>query len=464
MSNNSLKENTLILSLGTLISKGVQFVMIPLVSYWLTAEQYGMFDVLCTYITLLLPILSLTTGEAVFRFTASSENMKEKQEYITNGFLITTINFMLGLFVLAILNQMCCVGLNVSFLLLLFAQLYNYYLQAFLRAIKKLKIYTIANIITTLMIAIFTFLLVFLCKMELKGLIFAYAAGYLFGDIFIIIKTKLWKFIRYQFVNFLIMKKLVKYSLPLIPNDISWWVLSVSDRQIINIVLGAAANGIYAIANKVPSMCSSIFSTFSISWQQNVIERIEDENRAEYFNEIYNKIIVILLTICSGILSISFILFQYIFASKYAKGYYYVPVLLSAIIYASLMQFYGGIQIGLKNTYENGLTTVMGAVINLIVNIVFIKRFGLYAAAGSTLIANMSVAYMRRIRLQKIVHFKLLPKTYACLLIYIYFLICNYTTKNIMFMNWMNVFIAGFIFLFLNKEFISGFILHKSSR
>ena len=67
MKGNTLLKNTVLLSIGTMFAKGMQFLLVLLVSYWLTTEQYGLFDVLNTYITLLLPLLSLATGEAVFQ-------------------------------------------------------------------------------------------------------------------------------------------------------------------------------------------------------------------------------------------------------------------------------------------------------------------------------------------------------------------------------------------------------------
>ena len=156
-------------------------------------------------------------------------------------------------------------------------------------------------------------------------------------------------------------KEMVKYSLPLVPNNISWWILSVSDRQIIHSFMGAAANGIYAMANKIPALYSSVYLTFNVSWQQEVVEKIDEPDRGTYFNGIYNRMMVFLFTLCSGILSMIFLLFSFIFDSRYYEGYIYVPILLTAAVFASQMQFCGGIQIGLKKTYENGLTTIVGA-------------------------------------------------------------------------------------------------------
>ena len=54
-----------------------------------------------------------------------------------------------------------------------------------------------------------------------------------------------------------VLKEIIKYSVPLIPNMISWWIVSASDRTIISTVLGVAQNGIYSAANKF----SGVFTT-----------------------------------------------------------------------------------------------------------------------------------------------------------------------------------------------------------
>lgn len=108
-------------------------------------------------------------------------------------------------------------------------------------------------------------------------------------------------------------KKLISYSYPLIPNSISWWIINVSDRTIINLFLGAASNGIYAIACKIPNLCSNIFAAFNISWQEAATEMIDDKESNSYFNQVYNTMYITLLSLCWGILSCNFILFRWVF-------------------------------------------------------------------------------------------------------------------------------------------------------
>ena len=56
-----------------------------------------------------------------------------------------------------------------------------------------------------------------------------------------------------------------QYSIPLVPNGISWWIVNVSDRTIITAIIGTAANGIYAVSNKFPTILSSLLGIFNLS-------------------------------------------------------------------------------------------------------------------------------------------------------------------------------------------------------
>ena len=91
--NRELAKNTILLSIGTILNKGLQFIMIPFFSAWLSSEDYGTFDLLCTYVTLLIPIVTLASSNAVFRLSIEAdETKKEKSKFITNGFVLDSIN------------------------------------------------------------------------------------------------------------------------------------------------------------------------------------------------------------------------------------------------------------------------------------------------------------------------------------------------------------------------------------
>ena len=293
-------------------------------------------------------------------------------------------------------------------------------------------------------------------NLGLPGIVYGYALGYLVGDICIALFTKLHTYISMKYVSKKQIFELIKYSYPLIPNSISWWIVNVSDRFIIKVVMGVAFNGIYAIANKIPAICTAVFSVFNISWQQDATEYIENrdfEKAKFYFNKIYNSMIRILISICIVILSFNFILFNYVFDVKYFDAHLYSPILITSIIFMIMSQFYGGIQISMKNPKANGITTVIGAISNIIINVATIKFFGLYAAAISTLISYLIVDLLRKYKLKEKVSFAIVRKNYPLIVLYVYFLCSAYLINNLIF-SFINVGLAICIFIWINKNYL----------
>lgn len=456
MKQTNLAKNTILLSIGTLMTKGINLLMIPLFSAWLSTEDYGYFDLFCTYVSLLIPFITLSSSDAIFRFSVEKEDKYEKSKYITNGLIINIINTMLVSIIIVFIYIITGWKYAIPFIILLISELFNNHLQGFMRAIKKLNVYSFSSFITTLSIAIFVTVFILKFNMGLLGIIYGYALGYFLGELVLMIITKYWTYLKFNLINIGIMKELIKYAYPLIPNNISWWIINVSDRTFINVFLGAAANGIYAIAYKIPNFCASIFNMFSISWQEAAVDLVNSDERNSYYNKVYNNTISTMISLCGGLLALNYFLFKFVFDIRYYDAKLYSPILISSVIFGSLTQYFGGIQISLKETKENGLTTILGAIVNVIIDLVLIKYIGLYAAALSTIIANIVICVIRYIRLKPEVYFKMDKITWLYICYYLYMLVMTYIC-NYFLLSLFNLILACIMFLVINKEFFLKF-------
>lgn len=457
MYKNNLARNTIMLTIGSVLTNLLLFIMIPFFSSWLTIEDYGTFDLILTYISLLLPIINLASGEALFRYSIDYDDLNKKKIFISNGLGIVIINMLLFTIILGIILIFKQKIIYISFYLLLVGQVLNSYFQSFLRGIKKLDIYSFSSTLSVIIISIAVTVYVKYLNLGLNGIILGYATGYLLGNIIIIFISKFWMYFSWKTISIKQMKYLINYSYPLIPNNISWWVMNASDRFIINIFLGSTYNGIFAIAHKIPSVCSSVFGMFNISWQETASDMVNAKDRNLYYNLIYNKTLSIVISLCIGILSLNFFLFNNIFDSKYYMATLYTPILISSILFSSMAQYFGAIMISFKNPKENGLTTLVGAICNIIVHIILVKFIGLYAAAISTLFSNFIVCLLRKNRLRKEITFKLEKETHLYIIIYLYYFFSSYININISF-KIFNFITACILFIIINRYFIQNII------
>ncbi len=449
---SNLVKNTAILGIGAIFSKGLIFLMIPFFSRWLSVDDYGSFDLFSAYITLLIPFMTLSSGEAIFRFLLDAKQADEQKKIVTNGLLIfatgNTITIALAMLYFFHTTQ----NVAIPFCCFLFSEALNQFVLTYLRGIKQLTRYTICNMLSMIGITIFVTLLVKVCGLGLSGMLYGYALGYFVSSVFALFTTNFFQYIDFSLINNKKVYSLIQYSAPLIPNAISWWIVNASDRTIIKIFLGTAANGIYAIAYKVPSLCTTLFNVFNVSWQENVVLAMNDNDREVYFKKIFTNMVKILVSICSCILCIDFILFHYIFDIKYFEGMKYAPILVSSCIFTVISQFFGGLFIGLKMPKYNGSTSIMAAVVNILTHLLLVKFVGLYAAAISTIVSFIVLCVVRLAIIKKKFSFSFDKEILLYLAIYLYFLTMHYLDNMIF--NWINLAISAVFFVVVNKNYV----------
>ena len=192
---------------------------------------------------------------------------------------------------------------------------------------------------------------------------------------------------------------------------------------------------------------------FNISWQESASEVANEKDRNQYFNVVYNSTIVTLLSLCTGVLSLNWVLFDYIFDRRYEAARLYMPILVVAIIFNSLSQFYGGIMISLKRPKANGLTTMLGAIVNIVVHIGLIFFVGLYAAAISTLVSNMALCFFRKMNLKGEVVCKIEKKTLLYSMVLVYMLVSAYVQTSLI-IKIFNVVVASGFFVYVNHKML----------
>lgn len=453
MASGSFKKNTILLLLGTILNKGAQFIAIPFFSRWLSAAEYGQFDLFYTYVLLMIPIITLSTHEAVFRYGVEENNINSKKSIISGGLILNAINFLLLLIISFPLVKLWGSNVYIWFMLYLLAELFATYLRGYLRAMNRLDIYSFAMLFSTIAMIFAVVVLVYVNQWGLTGMLAGYAIGTMIGDAVICIWSKWILMVVINRGSIKEIKRLVRYAIPLVPNDLSWWIMNASDRQIINVYFSDVANGIYAIAHKIPALCSVMFNMFAISWQQEVVQRIEDKEHNEYFNSVFNRLLVLLLSFCACLLAGSWILYYFIFDEKYFEAIQYSPILIVSSGIMALSQFLGGIQIALKKSKENGITTVTGAICNILIHVFLIRAVGLYAAAISTLIGNLLIFALRLYMLRGYYQIEIFKKAKLMMLLFLYFFVVSFK-HDVLIVNVLNLVSSGVVFILINKEFM----------
>lgn len=390
-----LAKNTVIYMIGNLGSKILQVLILPLLTAVLLTEEYGYYDLIVTTINLITPIATLQLVEAMFRYLFGGSE-EEKRVTISS----VTAALVVGMTILAAviaLIQMFGIDLKYPFLIYL-----NYitnilfdYMQKIARCQQRNSLVAVSGVInTSVMLAVEAMaLLVF--KMRVDGMLLANCVSYFVAVLYLEYKLRIEEYLSIAAVNVKRVKELLKYSLPLVPNSVCWWVVSACDRYVISFFLSISANGIYSIAGKFSQMLSMITSVFQMAWQESSIIESDKATRDEFYTKTFDSYMRFLLSGYVILLPIIRLAMPFLVAEEYRIGYLYNPLLLLGAVFSAFSQFYGSAYLAFKKTGGALSTTIIAAIINVTVGACLISKIGLYAPALGTTCAFLAQWLLR---------------------------------------------------------------------
>lgn len=461
--NTEFAKNTLILLIGKFATQFMSFLLLPLFTHYLATDDFGLVDLLQSYIFLFVPVLTLRLDSAIFRFLIDKRKDEEgKTKIISNAlfvlFVVTLIAIIISIIIIVFFNfkYVFCVIVNLIVLMLS-----NVLLQI-LRGLGKNKEYSIASIITGFTCLIVNIVLILFFHYGANSILIASSIANIFVIMYVLFVSKTLSYFNINKISKKEIHSLLKYSLPMIPNSLSWWIVSVSDRTIISIFLGEAFNGIYTVSCKFSNLLNSVFSIFCMSWQESASIHINDEDRDDFFSDMINTLFIAFSCVSLIIISCLPIVYNILIGEEYLSSYNYIPILLYANSWNIMISLIGGIYIALKKTKEIANTTIISAIINLLINVVFIKYIGLYAACLSTLIAYLAMSIYRHIDCKKYINLKI-----DYLKIFIFTIIFGismllYYINNI-YLNVVNLLFVLLYSCIINKELLKkGYIIVKN--
>lgn len=402
-----LTKNSLLFFMSSFLPKVLSFFLIPLYTYYLTTEDYGTYDLIITTSSLLVPIFSLCIQDAVMRY--GMEMHIKKEDVFSSALKINIIGLFIALFFCLLIYSFRVFDFTISFYLFIiifyFLSSINNMLDFFCKAIEKVKDIVISSFVkTTLVLLLNIFFIVFL-KLGLMGLLYSYLLGLLFSIFYLTFRLKLYKFITFS-VDKNLTKRMIKFSFPLVFSSIAWWINSSSDRYILTWILGTAANGVYSISYKIPSIISTFATVFNSAWSISSIKEFNKDDSDGFFGFTYTMMNMFLIILCSGLMIMNVSISSFFYSKEFYIAWMYIPPLLLSVLYNSLLLFILGIFRAIKDTKTITISVILGAIVNTILNFILIKNIGAYGAAIATMIGYLISLIFAKIKLRKHISMK----------------------------------------------------------
>ncbi|MCZ2491594.1 lipopolysaccharide biosynthesis protein [Dellaglioa carnosa] len=388
-----LISNTIVFGIGNIGSKVIMFLIVPIYTYYMSTSEYGSADLLNTIVMLLTPLLSLSVYDAVLRWVLDK---KETIEDIFNtGLTIVIISGMVSM-IISIVTYVVYPNVKIILLCtLIICQIFNTFFSQFLKGIEKNIIFAINGIIQSVGTIIFALVFLNQNMNHIDAFFLSLICSSSISIAYMFIFGELYKYYKLNKFNKKLMTDMLIYSLPLIPNQLMWWVMNVSDRYIVIYYLGYSVNGIYAVATKIPAVLNILSSVFLQSWQISAIEENNSADRTKYFSSIFNNMNRILTIGVSGILIFIRPFSKVIFGAAYQDVWKFVPLLLVALLFSNFSMFIGMSYLASMKTWGIFRTSILGAVINILLNIILIPLIGLNGAALSTAVSFFIIWVIR---------------------------------------------------------------------
>ncbi|BBK63264.1 MAG: oligosaccharide flippase family protein [Thomasclavelia ramosa] len=406
---NKLIKNTMIVAVGKICTQFISFFLLPLYTAVLTASEYGVVDLVNTFVSLLMPIIYLQIEQAVFRFLIDArENRDNTRKIICSTFIFVTILTFFLLFFYFFFAKYIVNEYKLYLVCLLIVSMFSNISLQITRGIDDNFTYSVGSLISGAGHVIMN--VIFICYFNLGaiGMLLASIISNIMCFLYVFFKKRLWKYILSFSFDTAIIKKMLKYSIPLIPNQLSWWVVNASDRTLILYFIGVNANGIYSAANKFSAIVISIFNIFNLTWSESASLAIKDKDKAHFYSKVINQSMKFCYSLCFGIIAIMPFVFKYVITGEsFSEAYFQIPILIISVIFNVVASLVGSIYIALKKSGEIAKTSFFAAIFNIAINLLLIKYIGLYAASFSTLVSYFTMAIYRLVDVQNYVQISL---------------------------------------------------------
>ena len=384
----SFAKNVGLLTLANFGTKILSFLLVPLYTAILTTAEYGTYDLAQNTVGLMVPLLTQNVVDGVLRFSMDKD--LEKKSVLAVGikyFLVSLALVVVALGVNVLLGFSQELARLTPLVLLLYAsQALTNIVLYYVRGLNRFTDIAVSSVMCSALIIGCNILFLVNFGWGLTGYFLANIIGPLLQAAYLLFRVG-FKGVDPLHVDKALEHDMLVYSRPMIANSIAWWVNSVSDRYVVTLFCGVAANGIYSAASKIPSILSVVQSVVGQAWTISAVEEFDPEDSNGFFANMYAGYNCMMVVVCSAIIACNMLLAKLLYANDFFTAWQYAPFLTISIVFGALAGYTGGILAAVKDSQEFARSTVIGAVANIALNLVMVPFIGALGAAIATFVS-----------------------------------------------------------------------------
>lgn len=393
-----LLGNTLVFALGGLAVKAVSLVLMPLYTTALTAGEYGTAELLNSAIEIVLPMLSLGVVEALYRFSIDDDVAKD--ELFANSLLVLGGGIVGTGVLCAFAGVVWGVEHVVSFFVLFCSVCFFKATTQLARGLGHVRRYVVYGLINAVAMVVATYLLLFRAHLGVDGYLWSFTIGYLVGGMVAFLGSAEYRLLVPFRADRVLLRRMLVYSLPLVPNLLSWWLVSVSGRYVVLWGSGVVAAGLFTAASKMPALVNIVASVFQQAWQYSTAREIGSPDRGAFFGAVLRGYSLATLSAAGLVIALNRPISRLMLQAEFSEGWRYVPLLMLVASFGVISIFFESFYQALKNSGVLMVSTMLGAVVNVVLAVVLVPFMGPWGAglAGAVAYALVLVVRARDLR------------------------------------------------------------------
>lgn len=386
-----LASNTLLFAISNFSAKLLSIVLQPYITFAMgQVEEVGITKLVQNIGSLLIPLVSMGVSYAIIRFGLDAK--VKKGAVFTDGLLTILAGFALMLCCYPLLRFIPLFSDYAPFLYIhVLVSCLRTWCTQFVRSRQLNRLVAVDGVLCSATNLGFTILFLSGFGMGAKGYVLAIICSDALSALFVFAIAGLGRYLRPRYFSAGLWKQMLAYSLPMVPALISFWVINASDLFFVQAMCdgyqdqaGTYWTGLLGVGYFLPTILSVLGTIFYEAWQLSAVTELEGRQR--FFSRVFGLYQSLLFCCCAGIILLCRPL-MFIFKANFFDAWQFVPLLAIGTLFSCLNQFLNSIYMVEKRSTLSLYTMLAGAVVNCLLNWLFIPVMG---PVGVTLASFLS--------------------------------------------------------------------------
>ena len=396
---STLVNNTILFAISNFGSKIISLIIQPYLSYALASpDVMGVTSLMQSVANLLIPVVSLGVSFAVIRF--GLDRKVDKSSVFMNG--LATI--LLGFALMAVCWPLVRLIPNAAdYLVLIYACVLMSCLRTlctqFIRSRMLNRLVAVDGVLTSATLLGVYYLFLDVLDLGANGYLLAMACSDALSAIFVFIAGHCHQYFSFKKFNKALWKDMLRYCIPMIPASISFWIINASDlfyvQGMCDGIDGKSSTwwvGLLKAGYYLPQIITIVGQIFYEAWQLSAVT--EESERSAFFSKVFRVYAAVMFCCVAGVIWLCQPM-MHVFREDYFLGWQFVPFLTLASMCTCLNNFLNSVYVVYKRSTSSFYTMLVGAVVNLVLNFLFIRWFGPWGVTMASFISLLIVFLLR---------------------------------------------------------------------